>query len=151
MSKNTFKELVLIVGSAIQKHNTNMRECVSSEERLMITLRKRNNKSAHGAINTTPNLKEARKIQREKKEIEQRKAAKRARKDLKLDDALKDIELFLQHDDEDGACIFCNGLYLQSRKSDFWIRCQLCNMWAHTECAGVNRRAKTYICDICKN
>uniref|UniRef100_A0A6P7GT80 Uncharacterized protein LOC114340478 n=1 Tax=Diabrotica virgifera virgifera TaxID=50390 RepID=A0A6P7GT80_DIAVI len=68
--------------------------------------RKRTNKSAHGAINTTPNLEEARKIQREKEEIEQRKAAKKARKDLKLDDAPEDIEPFLQHDDEDAACIY---------------------------------------------
>ncbi|XP_071054097.1 uncharacterized protein [Onthophagus taurus] len=39
MSKNTFKELVLIVGPTIQKQNTNMRECVSAEERILITLR----------------------------------------------------------------------------------------------------------------
>lgn len=39
MSKNTFKELVFIVDSTIQKQNTNMRECVSAEERIMITLR----------------------------------------------------------------------------------------------------------------
>lgn len=39
MSKNTFKDLMLMVGPALQKQNTNMRECVSSEERLMITLR----------------------------------------------------------------------------------------------------------------
>ena len=39
MSKNTFTDLVLIVGPSIQKQNTNMRECVSPEERIMITLR----------------------------------------------------------------------------------------------------------------
>lgn len=39
MSKNTFNDLVLIVGPAIQKQNTNMRECISAKERIMITLR----------------------------------------------------------------------------------------------------------------
>ena len=39
MSKATFNELLQIVAPLIQKQNTNMRECVSPEERIMITLR----------------------------------------------------------------------------------------------------------------
>ena len=39
MSKATFNELLQIVAPLIQKQNTNMRECVSPAERIMITLR----------------------------------------------------------------------------------------------------------------
>ncbi|XP_067636573.1 putative nuclease HARBI1 [Eurosta solidaginis] len=39
MSKATFKDLVMLVGASIQKENTNMRESVPPEERLMVTLR----------------------------------------------------------------------------------------------------------------
>lgn len=39
MSKETYMLLVNIVRPTISKVNTNMRECVSAEERIMITLR----------------------------------------------------------------------------------------------------------------
>nr|CAI5847921.1 unnamed protein product [Callosobruchus analis] len=39
MTKDTYTDLILIVGPLIQKQNTAMRESVSPEERLLITLR----------------------------------------------------------------------------------------------------------------
>jgi len=39
MSKNSYQNLMEMVGPLIQKQNTNMRQCVSPEERILITLR----------------------------------------------------------------------------------------------------------------
>lgn len=39
MSKESYKEIVDIIPPAIYQKNTNMRECVSAEERILITLR----------------------------------------------------------------------------------------------------------------
>lgn len=39
MSKESYKEIVDIISPAIYQKNTNMRECVSAEERILITLR----------------------------------------------------------------------------------------------------------------
>lgn len=39
MSTNTYMNLVQLITPSIRQKNTNMRECVSAEERLLITLR----------------------------------------------------------------------------------------------------------------
>lgn len=39
MGKRTFEQLVEITSPIIQRRNTNMRECVPAEERILITLR----------------------------------------------------------------------------------------------------------------
>lgn len=39
MSKDSYRELLKLVTPNIHKMNTNMRECVSAEERILITLR----------------------------------------------------------------------------------------------------------------
>jgi hypothetical protein len=39
MSKASYQHLLQMTVPALTKHNTNMRECVSAEERLLITLR----------------------------------------------------------------------------------------------------------------
>lgn len=39
MSKTTYQNLLQIVGPLLQKQNTNMRDCVSPDERILITLR----------------------------------------------------------------------------------------------------------------
>jgi hypothetical protein len=39
MSKASYQHLLQMTVPALTKHNTNMRECVSTEERLLITLR----------------------------------------------------------------------------------------------------------------
>jgi hypothetical protein len=39
MSKQCYTDLVQLIAPAIQQQNTNMRECVSAEERILITLR----------------------------------------------------------------------------------------------------------------
>jgi len=39
MSKDSYQELLKLVTPNVHKMNTNMRECVSAEERILITLR----------------------------------------------------------------------------------------------------------------
>jgi hypothetical protein len=39
MSKQCYTDLVQLIAPAIRQQNTNMRECVSAEERILITLR----------------------------------------------------------------------------------------------------------------
>lgn len=39
MTKRTFQELVELLTPAISRQNTNMRECISADERILITLR----------------------------------------------------------------------------------------------------------------
>lgn len=39
MSKQCYMDLVQLIAPAIRQQNTNMRECVSAEERILITLR----------------------------------------------------------------------------------------------------------------
>lgn len=53
-------------------------------------------------------------------------------------------------EEEDAACVYCNELYSLTRSNEDWIRCQKCRRWCHSECAGVSRRVKQSICDICK-
>lgn len=51
---------------------------------------------------------------------------------------------------EDAPCAFCGELFSQSKPKERWIRCMVCQQWAHTLCAGVLDRSNTFICDLCK-
>lgn len=52
-------------------------------------------------------------------------------------------------DEEDSPCIYCNELYSWSVSKELWFQCHICKKWAHAECAGVDRTAKMFICEIC--
>lgn len=53
--------------------------------------------------------------------------------------------------EEDCPCLYCNDLFSRSKSKEAWLQCQLCQKWAHADCAGVPRKAKIFICEICKD
>lgn len=68
-----------------------------------------------------------------------------------LDDELSDLELPAgqsKPDDDDAACIFCDGCFSNDTRGELWIMCYMCHMWAHNDCAGAEK--EPYICDYCK-
>lgn len=68
-----------------------------------------------------------------------------------VDDNLSDMDLPVgkrKPDDEDAACLFCEGLFSNDNKGELWIMCIMCNLWAYNDCAGAEK--DIYICDFCK-
>lgn len=51
-------------------------------------------------------------------------------------------------DSEDAECMFCNSLFSQDTRGETWIKCLMCGLWAHSDCAGAE--FDTWICDFCK-
>ncbi|XP_072389671.1 uncharacterized protein [Diabrotica undecimpunctata] len=62
-------------------------------------------------------------------------------------------EPFSINDDEqeDCACIYCNDTFSRSKSNEGWLRCQICQNWSHSECAGLPKKAKQFICEVCMN
>ncbi|KAF5280649.1 hypothetical protein FQA39_LY05297 [Lamprigera yunnana] len=106
----------------------------------------------HGVLNNTPEIKIAKTIIAEKEAETLRKSAREAKRKLVIEESEEGIEDVSVEDDEedDPACLYCNGLYRLSCAHEDWIRCQKCNRWCQSECAGVSRRVKQFICDVCK-
>lgn len=52
-------------------------------------------------------------------------------------------------EEENPACLYCNEEYKISKLHESWHKCQLCAKWAHSDCAGINRKSKTFVCDLC--
>ena len=98
-------------------------------------------------------MKELRQKCQEKEEKEKRSAAQKAKKQLSFrKEDFYEKDLFDDHGDDSGdcPCLYCNELYSQSRPGEHWLKCQHCELWAHTECAGLSNRAKNFVCNICK-
>lgn len=53
--------------------------------------------------------------------------------------------------EDDCSCIYCNDLFSRSKSKETWLQCQLCQNWAHADCAGVAKRVKLFICELCKD
>lgn len=53
-------------------------------------------------------------------------------------------------DEEDCACLYCNDVFSRSKSREEWLRCQLCLQWCHSECAGVSKSSKMFICELCQ-
>ncbi|PSN42643.1 hypothetical protein C0J52_08690 [Blattella germanica] len=90
----------------------------------------------------------------EKRAVEERRAARRAKKQLHFDvDSEEDenCDFEADEDDNDASCIYCNDLYSRSKAGEVWLKCMKCSLWAHNECAGLSKRAKNFICELCKN
>ncbi|KAK4880193.1 hypothetical protein RN001_008339 [Aquatica leii] len=113
--------------------------------------RKRNHEGSQ-LLKSSPYLEELKVKAAEKKKVEERRAAKRAKKYLYLGDDASDEEPYAVKNDHDqvAACLYCNGLYSQSRSRELWMRCMQCSLWAHGECAGLSARAKTFVCEVCQ-
>lgn len=50
--------------------------------------------------------------------------------------------------DTDVTCMFCDSPFSQDSRGELWVRCLMCQLWAHEECAGTETDA--YVCDFCK-
>ncbi|KAL4719256.1 hypothetical protein ACJJTC_005805 [Scirpophaga incertulas] len=51
-------------------------------------------------------------------------------------------------DTEDAECMFCHMLFSNDTQGETWIKCLMCGLWAHNDCAGAE--FDTWICDFCK-
>ncbi|KAF5299253.1 hypothetical protein FQA39_LY02426 [Lamprigera yunnana] len=38
-------------------------------------------------------------------------------------------------DNKDATCLFCDGRFLEDHRGELWVRCLMCNMWAHEQCS----------------
>ncbi|KAJ4436391.1 hypothetical protein ANN_19023, partial [Periplaneta americana] len=110
--------------------------------------KKRGNRSKSSAIMTSSPFKKSLEDCATVSKRPKRKAAKKL--SFPTEDENDEMEDIDDDDDDDPACIYCNSLYSGSKYRENWIQCQKCRLWAHTECAGINRRAKTYVCELCK-
>lgn len=107
------------------------------------------NRSKSSAIMTSTPFK--RSLEDAKKAVNQRPKRKAVKKlAFPVQDDDDDVLGILEDDDDDTACIYCNGLYTHSKHGEKWIQCQVCRLWAHTECGGIDSRAKSYVCELCK-
>ncbi|GBM79432.1 hypothetical protein AVEN_213288-1 [Araneus ventricosus] len=60
-----------------------------------------------------------------------------------------DINLDINDGDKpDSTCIFCNGKFSEDTRGEVWVKCVMCQMWAHLDCAGAE--TASYVCDFCK-
>lgn len=55
----------------------------------------------------------------------------------------------VEDDEDDCACLYCNGLYSRSKPREGWLRCIQCRLWAHADCAGLKMSTKKFVCDLC--
>lgn len=53
-------------------------------------------------------------------------------------------------DETNEACIFCNALHQNSSSGEGWIKCSVCQGWAHEACAKAEEEDDTFLCDFCK-
>lgn len=51
-------------------------------------------------------------------------------------------------DKEDASCLFCEGKFSGDKNEELWVQCLMCGMWAHSDCAGAEK--KKYVCDFCR-
>ncbi|GBM53410.1 hypothetical protein AVEN_73439-1 [Araneus ventricosus] len=76
--------------------------------------------------------------------------------DPSLVDSDDDINLDINLDINDGdkpdsreaTCIFCDGKFSEDTRGEVWVKCVMCQMWAHLDCAGA--KIANYVCDFCK-
>lgn len=45
-------------------------------------------------------------------------------------------------------CIFCGMLFSNDTHGETWMKCLMCGLWAHNDCA--EPEFETWICDFCK-
>ncbi|GBP92766.1 hypothetical protein EVAR_103646_1 [Eumeta japonica] len=49
---------------------------------------------------------------------------------------------------DDAICIFCEAHFTADERGEIWVKCLICHMWAHNDCAGAE--TDYYICDFCR-
>lgn len=114
------------------------------------TAKRRRGRENQTVLTSSPYMKEKKEKHAEKIRKSQRSAKKRL---AFTPDAASEEILFgdgVADDDDDAACIYCNDLFTRSKAFEVWLQCTQCKRWAHAECAGLNKRAKMFVCEICK-
>lgn len=82
----------------------------------------------------------------EKQDVESRRAAKRAKKNLSaLQPAETESDAFSV--DITARSMFILRLYSESGSKESWIRYQRWSCWAHCDCTRVKKSRKQYICE----
>ncbi|KAI4460650.1 hypothetical protein MML48_5g00008304 [Holotrichia oblita] len=120
------------------KRKTGCYQDVLTESAYLQSLRDKENEKNQQQSNKKKDVKRKLVDEREKKQQQhgnsQRNVVKRK---LVEDDSSGEENLFrLDDDEEDCACLYCNGLFSRSKSKEWWLRCQLCQKWCHVECAG---------------
>ncbi|GBM17783.1 hypothetical protein AVEN_99661-1 [Araneus ventricosus] len=64
------------------------------------------------------------------------------------DDINLDISDGDKPDSSEETCIFCNGKFSEDTRGEVWVKCVMCQMWAHLDCSGAE--TASYVCDFCK-
>ncbi|KAJ3656223.1 hypothetical protein Zmor_015317 [Zophobas morio] len=111
--------------------------------------------SKKGHINSTPDIDELKKEVEEKTTKEREKLSRTAKRKILVEeeaDYVSDNEKVEDTDDDeaDVACLYCNDIVSRSKTREIWISCQSCGSWCHSECAGVEKRIKQFICEFCE-
>ncbi|XP_044733227.1 uncharacterized protein LOC123295831 [Chrysoperla carnea] len=52
---------------------------------------------------------------------------------------------------QNGRCLYCNGLFSEDVHGEKWIQCASCREWAHEDCAGVEDMVDFFVCELCTN
>lgn len=118
---------------------------------------KRKTKNTYQDVLTeSPFIKELCEKEAEKQLKEQRKSKravvkKKLVKDDSSDDGYSINNGENKSDEDDCACLYCNDLYSRSRSRESWLKCQSCGSWSHSECAGLPKTAKRFVCELCEN
>ncbi|GBN37524.1 hypothetical protein AVEN_129415-1 [Araneus ventricosus] len=68
--------------------------------------------------------------------------------DPPLVDSDDDINDGDKPDSRKATCIFSDGKFSEDTRGEVWVKCVMCQMLAHLDCAGVE--TASYICDFCK-
>lgn len=89
--------------------------------------------------------------ERKKSQKQQRKSNRNvAQKKVVEYESSGEEDPFRVDDDElDCACLYCNDLFSRSKSREEWLQCQSCQKWSHSECAGLSKRAKNFVCELC--
>ncbi|GBL74542.1 hypothetical protein AVEN_235466-1 [Araneus ventricosus] len=64
------------------------------------------------------------------------------------DDINLDINDGDKPDSREATCIFCDGKFSEDTRGKVWVKCVMCQMWVHLDCAGAE--TASYVCDFCK-
>ncbi|GBM93093.1 hypothetical protein AVEN_204590-1 [Araneus ventricosus] len=73
--------------------------------------------------------------------------------DPPLEDSDDDINLDINDGDKPDSrkatCIICDGKFSEDTRGEVWVKCVMCQMLAHLDCAGA--KTASYVCyDFCK-
>ncbi|KAK9752014.1 hypothetical protein QE152_g4584 [Popillia japonica] len=110
---------------------------------------RRSQKKETSVLNSTPNLEEAKEKRKPKLEVPEKRKRAVKRKVLEESESETDKEPFSADEEDDSACIYCTELYKFSKKGELWLCCCSCQKWAHAQCAGLDKKTKIFVCELC--